>query len=664
MPIENADVELPPAYRGGESQQTTDAAGVATFPKLSQETWEIKARVKGYALVSQELVVSGSTDTEVKISLSQPGADLFGVVKDSEGNPVAKAQVYAAPNEERADLRAFHAWATADEKGQYRIHSLPINKTLETRVFKEGFAEYESTVVLNVEAAGEQRLNFAISKRPETIIEGTVTDSDGISIAGAAIFSINARSEIKCKSDENGKYKLVGKFERGELGFEAKGYERKKVEINLVKRRHEVDAKLKPGRNFSGKVVDTQDNPIAGVKVGATIFPDRHFISDHQCKTDKEGRYELDSLPGDTEISFSKDGFSSVTIKQVPEGPELETTVLLPEGVIRANVADKSTGKPITRFRAYYTWSNARMPEDPGRRSMSMASHLGDLFSNPQGQFELKKLQHGAPLEVTVEADGYQKCTIARIVAHSSEATESATFEMVPLDPMKLLTVAGKIVDVEGSVVVGVEVRLIGSDERFDDPKTHPHGRGRNAFPFNWEMIFSRQIAEDSRVLQYHETTTDVAGKFSFSNVQSTRDIEIVYWSDNVVRSRHPQIENLSSTEQQSLTIIAPRCGTVRGALDWKANPGASPTIVVGEERFYNLNSVRDDPMAYEIAGVPLGKHEVLIYGNPKPVKIPSSDQEHFMTSIIKRIPVEVRPGEVARADVLDVLEAIKSEKY
>ena len=332
---------------------------------------------------------------------------------------------------------------------------------------------------------------------------------------------------------------------------------------------------------------------------------------------------------------------------------ELDPVVLLPEGVIRGKVVDKSTGKPLNSFRAYYTWSKVKLPGDP-RGSMSMASHRGDLFSNAEGQFEFDGFSNGMPLQVTIEAEGYRKCVVDRVMALARDEAKLETFRIEPIDTAKLMTISGRIVDSDNKGISGVEVRLICSDERIErDPAKHAHSRDRDAFPYNWEMIFSNQIAEDSRVLQFLETTTDAKGEFSFSNVQSAKDIEIVCWNDDVVRTRRPHIEGLSETRQQSVTIVATQSGTVRGSIDMRANPYARPRIQVGEVRYGG--KILNEGKLFEIRGVPAGEHEVLISGDPKPLKIPGrEDDVAFTTSIIKRIPVVVSPGKVSRADAID----------
>ena len=99
------------------------------------------------------------------------------------------------------------------------------------------------------------------------------------------------------------------------------------------------------------------------------------------------------------------------------------------------------------------------------------------------------------------------------------------------------------------------------------------------------------------------------------------------------------------------MTIVATQSGTVRGSIDMRANPYASPQIQVGEVSY--VGKTLNDGKLFEIRGVPAGEHEVLISGDPKPFKIPGrEDDGAFTTSIIKRIPVVVSPGKVSRADV------------
>jgi len=631
-------------------KQSTNESGVATYSKLPREKWEVIAKAKGFALKAQEVVVSDPI-TEIGISLSDPGADLFGTVADAEGRPVSRAVVFVSTADEPNWRRAFHEQVRTDEHGNYRFASLPINKKLETRVSKEGFVDFKTSVMLGVETAS-QRQDFVIQQLPETTIEGVVTGSDNKPLAGVSVYAFEVFPEIKCETDEHGRYKLVGRFERNELVFEAKGLERQKFDLDLSKRNHEIDAQLSPGRRLSGRVVDSKGKPIAGVIVSATIIAKCHYMYHKQCQTDVDGRFEVDSLPQDSQVKFSKSGYSTVDRKKLPSESKLAAPIVLkPEGVIRGKVVDRKTGEPLQSFRAYYTWSSIKMPDDP-KSTLSMASHQGDLFANSQGLFEFSGFKFGFPVEVTVEADGYRKCVVQRVVATARDEAKDETFEMEPIAPEALTTVAGRIVDFDGNGIAGVDVCLICSDKRSirREGGMFRLRRDPNVYPFNWEMILGGQIVEDADVDQFLETTSDKDGKFSFTKVQSAKDMEVVWWSDTVVRFRRPGIEKLSAKEQQSITIKAQQSGTVKGSIDMKANRYASPTIKVGDVRY--VGEIIDDGLTYVIKGVPPGKHEVLISGNPKPLKIPGrEDDGAFTTEIIKRIPVTVRSGKIARAD-------------
>ena len=534
-----------------------------------------------------------------------------------------------------------------DEQGNYRFASLPINKKLEIRVAKEGCIDEKSWVVLQADVGGEQRQDLTIKPILEHTITGVVTNADGEPIANVAVSSTDAMKRASCKTDALGKYKLVGQLEDNGVLFRADGYVAQQHNFDPAAEEKSINVEMKIGRRATGVVIDERGQPLVGVNVVSNKYTDIGWMSQPcgECMTDADGVFVIDSLPDKAQLRFSKKGYASIDRVPLPEiGDELPDRIRMPDlGLVRGKVIDRQTGKPVKSFRVYYTWSRVQEPDDPPKGGLSMASHRGDLFASAEGDFKIDGFRRGLPLEVTVEAEGYRKCVVERAVALAADA-RPRIFKMERVDPEEILTIAGRFVDSENKGIAGVEVRLICSDKRGELVR-------RDSFPFNWEMILSGQIAEDSRVEQYLETTTDAQGRFSFSKVLSSSDIEVVWWGEDVVRSRKPGIESLSKTDQQSLTISAAQSGTVRGSIDIKANRYASPRIRVGDVR-YN-SEILEDGKLFEIRGVPAGKHEVLISGNPKPLKIPGrEDDGSFTTSIIKRIPVVVRAGEISRADV------------
>ena len=651
-PIPNAVVEVSPWFR--KWQQKANESGVAVYSKLPQENWAVTAKARGFALKAQEVVVSDA-NTEISVSLSDPGADLFGQVTYEEGKPVAGATVFVSPADEDFTARAFHQQVRTDEQGNYRIASLPTNKKLETRVAKDGFEEPVSSVILQVERGGEQRHDFSVSRIAERTITGLVTDEDGNPVAGA-IVSADFRGGPTCETDEFGKYRFVGQLDnRLRVIFKAKGYVPQQHTAASTLNTDSINVTLKVGRRVTGKVVDEKGQPLSNVVVSASKYANTGWISQPSgdCKTDSQGVFAIESLPHEATLRFYKKGYSSIDDVPFPEtGDAIADPVRMADaGLIRGKAVDGETGKPVSKFRAYYTWSRVTFADDPPKGSMSMASYRGDLFSNANGEFEFDGFRKGLPLEVTIEAEGYKKYVVDRLVAEADGIARAPTFKLEKIDPETVQAISGRIVDALDKGIAGVEVRLICSDERAErDPKINRHARDRNQFPYNWTMIFNGQIAEDNRVMQFLETTTDAEGKFSFSNVQSAEDIELVLWSDTVVRARKPGIEKLTRAERQSLTIRADQSGTVRGSIDVEASRYASPQIQIGDVTYDG--EILDGGKTFEIRGVPPGEYEVLISGDPQPLKIPGQeDNGAFTTSIIKRIPVVVKAGEVARAD-------------
>ena len=638
-------------------QQTANGAGVAVFAKLPRENWEVTVKAKGFALKQQEVVVN-EAQTQITISLSDPGADLFGQVTNEQGKPVARANVHVSTADERVTMRPFHQQLRTDEQGNYRFKSLPTHKKLLTRLSKDGFEEPSSSVILQVEPGGEQRHDFSIKRIPDRTITGLVFDKAGNPIEGA-IVGADFRGGTTCKTDEYGKYEFVGRLDRNRLVFQAKGYVPQRNTVPPKINNDAFDVELTAGRRVTGKVIDEQGQPLPGVDVRESKYAYQNWMKQSwgHCKTDGQGGFTMEDLPNESTLRFYKKGYRSIDDVPYPETyPETGDAITDPirmadAGVVRGKVVDGKTGRPVSEFRAYYTWSKVTLANDPPKGSMVMASHRGNLFANADGSFEFDGFRKGLPLQVTIEAEGYKKYVVDRLVAEADGIAKPKRYRLEKTNPETALVISGQIVDALGKGIPSVEIRVICSDERAErNPIINPRSKDRNKFPYNWEMIFCRQIAEDHRVLQYLETTSDAKGEFSFSKVQSAKDIEIVWWSDDVVQARKLGIEELSKAEQQSLIIAAVQSGTVRGSIDMRANPYASPQIRIGDVRY--TAEIIDDRQAFEIRGVPAGKHEVLISGDPKPLKIPG--QEHdgaFTTSIIKRIPVVVKVGEIVRVD-------------
>src|SRR5712691_530877 len=212
--------------------------------------------------------------------------------------------------------------------------------------------------------------------------------------------------------------------------------------------------------------------------------------------TDAQGRFEFDSLPDKPPFSFLAEGYSEIPEIQLPLDGDNDVIVrMVSQGVIKGRVVDAATGKPIPRFTVRVTFSPDRQPDDPvGTGLRSEWVHPGEQFASAQGEFVLKDLMAGMPLQVTILAEGYRRHFVRRVVAQTASEAETVEIRAKAEDPAKLLTVQGKLMNHRGEPVRGVDLRLVAATDR---PAV------RDAFPFNWQMIESGQIDQMANVLQF-----------------------------------------------------------------------------------------------------------------------------------------------------------------
>ena len=69
----------------------------------------------------------------------------------------------------------------------------------------------------------------------------------------------------------------------------------------------------------------------------------------------------------------------------------------------------------------------------------------GEDFAPADGQFVLKDLMAGMPLQVTVSAPGYRRQVLRRVVAQPSAEAGVVQIELKTEDPAKFLTIRGTL---------------------------------------------------------------------------------------------------------------------------------------------------------------------------------------------------------------------------
>lgn len=265
----------PPCGSGSDSFTSTDEEGRFTL-ELAAGSFDLRVQAAGYLSATSERrhTEPGQPLENVEIVL-QRGAVLTGQVLEPDGTPVPNAHV-------RLDGSPPETWSDGD--GSYRLSGAsPGPDTV--RADHPGHAP--AAVEVDVEAAGENRLDLTLAPREQHEIRGTVLDPDGAPVAAARIQeTVTGADGSFVLRRPDGRYRL--RIEKEELapawaGVEVQGQEVEGVEI-----------RLSAGATLAGKVLGLDPDHLRGAVIFA-VGPGQ----DSAVPVEDDGSYRLEHLvPG------------------------------------------------------------------------------------------------------------------------------------------------------------------------------------------------------------------------------------------------------------------------------------------------------------------------------------------------------------------------------
>ncbi len=640
-PIAGALVQLP--FTDTKQDHVCDENGEVTIRGLTPEAWRLEVRAKGYAEQKHALNLHGTETARVTAELDL-GAELVGTVRDETGTGLAGVGI----NAYQANLRGIGLdYVKTDEEGNYRFEYLPIDK-LKLYVSQDGYVKTEPTVTMAVPPGQRQEFHITLLKRPYGgAVRGVVVDADGSPISGATINNHGGSSKDvrSTKTRADGSFLIEDAFKTMTghyLVVKARGFSPQLVPFSPGTKDEpaEVRVTLDPGHFIRGKVVDESGDGIAGVRIAAgkgAAGAGRKMA--YEAETDEEGSFQFDSLQIGTPFELSKEGYSQIRDgKLTLDDEETVVVTMLSEGVIRGRVVDDMTGKPVSPFTVRATFSPDRTPADP---SFSLGNDVirdGNRFKGPDGNFRMGDFIRGAPLQIMVEADGYDRKVVRRVDAAGEADAKPVEVRLSPVDPSSLLSIAGQMVNEQSKPMPGVQLRLIVTSKG-PDP--------RDRYPFNWTRIRLGNVTSSDSLRQFLTATTDGDGRFRFRDVRGGNDIELAYWGSGVSEDRVEHLERLSPEELAELTVRCRAPGAVRGAIAPDAFPEISRICLSSEREIYygNVSAGRD---SYEFQDVPEDRYELQVYGAVRPSVQPGA----VTNNVTRRIPVDVVSGETVTLDL------------
>ncbi|MBN1392311.1 MAG: carboxypeptidase regulatory-like domain-containing protein, partial [Sedimentisphaerales bacterium] len=321
MPMANAEV-----YINGQGQQhrrgTTDAEGKFAIDKLCEGQVQVNANFRnGRSYLHGNLSVNAG-DTNVKIVVgsperreamadiaNQPSGTLEVIIVDDANEAVAGANVSVREKD-------GNRWKNgiSDENGIASLKLLPGEYEL-VEIRKEGYSSSRARQTVTIEVGETIRLEIELKANPR--IAGVVRDPNGQPVA-RAVMRIFPGGQNETYSDKEGEFKISWNPERwGIQGIEpiliARHIRRNlAAAIDIDENSKIIDVNMLPGIEFSGVVIDANNELIAGAKINVTLGMSGYgAIDTADVITDQDGRYEYKNIPAGRQytVSAQADGY-------------------------------------------------------------------------------------------------------------------------------------------------------------------------------------------------------------------------------------------------------------------------------------------------------------------------------------------------------------------
>ncbi len=626
----------------------TNEDGSVTVSGLIQQQYDVTIEAQGYARSTPQIDLIPVDDLAQFHVKLVPGGEVQGVVLDEEGQPVPEAEVYYR----EPGAYGYHGDTyRTDAEGKFRHRFLPLGVPIEVSIDKEDYVHTTLDVSLTANVRTRE-VSITLPRRPlGGSVAGVVQDQDGRPVANVQVANYGNRDSQKRQTttDGQGRFILHDLFESisgYQVQVSAKGYSPQQfpVDPGSADTPTEITVTIESGHTVHGRVVSESGEAVSGAYVLARSSAFRWGVGGFEStRSNSNGEFTFDSLPSDVRFEVQHAEFAMTEMMSLPLDGDESVTVTLPDpGVIRGQVLDGQTKRPIPQFRIRLGFSTGHQPGDARGTYNGDWGNPGLTFTSDEGRFMIQPLMARMPLELIIEADGYERLVVPRAVAEKAKDAKDFAISLIPKATTEPYSLNVQFLDDSGKPIPSVQLRLIVSMDQ-------PTGRDDNRF--NWVLIESGQLGQESYVDQFLTGVTDADGKCAFTKIHPGKYIQLAYWGKGVPKQRSLAFDETRSGKSDNVVIDIPAPAIVRGSVDRSQFPEAgSIRISDPSEGFLDFEvKLKDDQSIFELRDLPSGNFTISVASKPVPY-IENGSQYARITSLVSA-QIVLEPGEITKVD-------------
>jgi len=453
----------------------TDAAGTCRITSdAGDRSLEIEASRKGYVGGIQHCWVSAVRRSAGPTVMALVKAvTVGGIVTTREGEPLSGVTVEVRPSMTMRGLYSgterLAGRAETDEDGRWVCE----NAVPEDSTYAQISLEHPLYVQ---DSSGEIHASVMALLRnrslPMTVVKGVslagvVKDPYGRDLAGATVSVESYQPGNQARhavSDSAGAFRLpLCRPGSISLKASAKGYIDNTISVVTDTDVSDIEIGVVPPHVLSGRVMDTDGNPIADVNVWQIRNQLDIWPGEWKTVTDGAGRFMWDAAPPrESLLFFCKSGFMSVS-RTVSPGDEELTAVLQKTILVSGNVINSSTGEPVKAFQI-------ELQTAVGNTSFSEYARRGENFAD--GLYSLALEREGEQYRIKAHAEGYVESDFT-LLPEPQDGLISCDISLRPLSVTPAGAIKGTVYLSDGSpaggaMVVAVQVGRLAA---FEDGK-------------------------------------------------------------------------------------------------------------------------------------------------------------------------------------------------